>query len=374
MTRVLKNNKDYKKVLEKAFREEDFELFKKTLKPNDNDNIKRFLEMSIENYLYDFSKFIIEKFNKYEMASQLALQSGDLKILKLCIEKIGYRKLVVDDTVLKILKQRLNSGSYDLFEYLLDNTTVLTPADLTEILCSFVDSTDKVIYFLTKINFSVDLDKLNECALDSGNVDVMNSLVNKGAKPFDETTIQFKVDEKKKRELKKRVNRWINIWIDNSSNVDRDLSDEMIRGLRDTIKSDNYTLYRGLTWSKNKMDANLNIDELKTKNTLALDLDSFTSWSTNKRVAEFYSKNKVLSVGNDYGLILQLTVDKSQVLADLTHKDNGEFFFYKNPPDDDDDEEETYTVGNQSEIILLPGKYNCKILQLRIDDKLFNKM
>ena len=59
MTRVLKNNKDYKKVLEKAFREEDFELFKKTLKPNDNDNIKRFLEMSIENYLYDFSKFII---------------------------------------------------------------------------------------------------------------------------------------------------------------------------------------------------------------------------------------------------------------------------------------------------------------------------
>lgn len=364
MNKKSKGNKDYRKILDKAFRQEDFELFKQTIKPNDYHNIKKFLQRSIENYVDEFSKFLIEKFDKYEMASQLALEAGDLQSLKLCIEKIGYEKLFVNDDVLKMIKRKIEMEQYDFFEYLLDNTNLLSPSHLTEILCLFVDSTDKIIYFLTKINFRVNLDKLNECALNMGNIVVMNTLVSKGAKPFDEITIQSKVDEKQERELKQKVNYWINRWIDNSENVDKNLSQDMINGLKETIKQDQYTIYRGLTWGKDKMIDNTGIDELKTKDSLKLDLGSYTSWSTNYKVAEFYSKYKVISEGNDYGLILKLTVDKSHVLADLTHKDRDEFYYFKNPWDD------FYTAGNQSEIILLPGKYDCKIVQVRIFDKI----
>jgi hypothetical protein len=205
----------------------------------------------------------------------------------------------------------------------------------------------------------------------------MNTLVSKGARPFDEMTIKSKFEEKTKRLLKRKVEGWIQEWIRNSNKVDRNLSDEMMKGLSDTIKKDKYTLYRGLTWSEDSMRDNKNIcnhqfhkqciDELKSKDFLNLNLPSYTSWTTNYRVAEVYSTYKILSEGNEYGLILKVDVDRSRVLADLDGREDDEFYFYSL------DDDRYIADGNQSEIILLPGEYRAEIIQVRLGKDIIQK-
>jgi hypothetical protein len=167
-----------------------------------------------------------------------------------------------------------------------------------------------------------------------------------------------------KRLLKNKVNSWINKWTLNSNTVDKNLSPELIEGLKDTVIDNNYTIYRGLTWGKDEMSNfdKIDINKLKVNNNITMDLKTMSSWSTNYEVAYIYSKYKVISRKNDYGLILKLNIDKSNVIADLRHNDEGEVNVYG------DGDDEPLIVQNQSEIILAPGKYECEIILIRILD------
>ena len=166
------------------------------------------------------------------------------------------------------------------------------------------------------------------CALNEGNIDIINILTKKGANIIDNEIINEKIREKQKKILKQNVNIWINKWIKNSKKVDKNPPLELIKELKNTVKDDYYTIYRGLTWSKNMMDNTIDINTLKIGKKLSLYLNNLTSWSTNYKVAEFYSKHKVISQENDYGIVLKLIIDKSHIFADIRHKDSGEFFSF----------------------------------------------
>ena len=147
------------------------------------------------------------------------------------------------------------------------------------------------------------------CALNEGNIDIINILTKKGANIIDNEIINEKIREKQKKILKQNVNIWINKWIKNSKKVDKNPPLELIKELKNTVKDDYYTIYRGLTWSKNMMDNTIDINTLKIGKKLSLYLNNLTSWSTNYKVAEFYSKHKVISQENDYGIVLKLIID-----------------------------------------------------------------
>ena len=97
------------------------------------------------------------------------------------------------------------------------------------------DETDKIIYYLKKTNDNVNLNDLNNCALNNGNEELVNILVKKGANQVDSDILKQKIKDKQKRLLKKKVNIWISKWIRNSNNVDKNLSPELIDGLKDTV-------------------------------------------------------------------------------------------------------------------------------------------
>ena len=346
----------------------EFELFKKSVKPTDN--IDLLLSISISDYHDEFAKFIMSNFNKYKEAGQMALEASNIPILKIYIEKMGYNNLIINKYVLRLINSIAKDNNYTLLDYLLDNTMLLSKKHLTQIICSFIKNdidNNKITYFIDKIKNNIDLTKLKNCALNAGNVDIINFLINKGTKPIKQKLIDEKIIEKNKRNFKKKVDRWIAEWIHNSRDVDKNLSPEFISVLKDTVKDSNYTIYRGLTWGKKYIDNDntIDINDLKINNKLNLVLNNFTSWSTNYKVAEFYSKNKVLSTANDYGLILKLNIDKSHILADLRDSDFGDFttHFYT-----DEDGDKVFSVFNQSEIILEPGKYECEIILIRILD------
>lgn len=166
--------------------------------------------------------------------------------------------------------------------------------------------------------------------------------------------------EKQKRLPKNKVNSWVNNWIRDSNKVDKNLSPELITGLKDTIIDNNYRIYRGLTWGKEEI-GKIDINKLQIDNSINIDLKTITSWSTDYEVAHIYSKYKILSRKNDYGIILKLNIDKPHIIADLRYKnEDDEVMVYG--------DDEYTSVTNQSEIILAPGKYDCEIILIRILD------
>jgi hypothetical protein len=348
--------------IKEAYNDENLNLFMKLLK-KDSD-VKKYLQISIENYNYDFSTNIIKKFNKYKEGAQEALESGAIDILDYCTKKIGFEGLKINKQVLQIIESRIKQDDYKLFEYLLYKTNLINKNILTKILCYMVnyDKIDKIIYFLEKTNDNVNLNDLNNCALNNGNEELVNILIKKGANQIDFEILKEKIKEKQKRLLKNKVNSWINKWIRDSNTVDKNLSPELIEGLKDTVIDNNYTIYRGLTWGKDEMSKfdKIDINKLQVGNKITMDLNTISSWSTNYEVAYIYSKYKVISRKNDYGIILKLNINKSNVIADLRHKDEGEVNVYG--------DEDSVIVSNQSEIILAPGKYECEIDFIRILD------
>lgn len=354
--------------IEKAYYDGNLNLFMKLLK-KDSD-VKKYLQISIGDHNYDFATKIIKKFNKYKEGGQEALENGAIDILDYCTKKIGGEGLKINKEVFKIIEFRIKRDDYKFLEYLLEHTNLVNKDILTKILCYMIeldDETDKIIYYLKKTNDNVNLNDLNNCALNNGNEELVNILVKKGANQVDSDILKQKIKDKQKRLLKKKVNIWISKWIRNSNNVDKNLSPELIDGLKDTVIDDNYTIYRGLTWGKDEMSKfdKIDINKLQVGNNITMDLKTISSWSTNYEVAYIYSKYKILSSKNDYGLILKLNINKSHITADLRHKDEGELEVYDNYDDEDD---KTVTVINQSEIILAPGKYECEIILVRILD------
>ena len=344
--------------LGQAYDEENLKLFMKLLKKEAD--VKKYLQISIENYNYDFATRIIKKFNKYKEGAQQSLESGAIDILNYCIKKIGFGGLKINKQVLQVIELRINRDDYKLFEYLLYKTDLINKAILTKILCYMIkvdDETAKIIYYLEKTNDNVNLNDLNNCALNNGNEELVNILVKKGANGVDKDILKEKIKEKQKRLIKNKVNSWINKWIRDSNTVDKNLSPELIEGLKDTIIDNNYTIYRGLTWGKDEI-GKIDINELKVGNNINMNLKTITSWSTNYKVGHIYSKYKVISRKNDYGIILKLNIDKSNIIADLRHMDEGDVEAYG--------DDEFTIVKNQSEIILAPGKYECEIIFIRI--------
>jgi len=351
--------------IKEAYNNENLNLFMKLLK-KDSD-VKKYLQISIQNYNYDFATRIIKKFNKYKEGAQQSLESGAIDILDYCIKKIGLEGLKINKQVLQVIEFRINRNDYKFFEYLLYKTNLINKNILTKILCYMIkvdDETAKIIYYLEKTNDNVNLNDLNNCALNNGYEELVNLLVKKGANQVDFKILKEKIKEKQKRLLKNKVNSWINKWTLNSNTVDKNLSPELIEGLKDTVIDNNYTIYRGLTWGKDEMSNfdKIDINKLKVNNNITMDLKTMSSWSTNYEVAYIYSKYKVISRKNDYGLILKLNIDKSNVIADLRHNDEGDVNVYG------DGDDEPLIVQNQSEIILAPGKYECEIILIRILD------
>jgi hypothetical protein len=354
--------------LEQAYDEGNLKLFIKLLKKDAD--VKKYLQISIENYNYDFATSIIIKFNKYKTGAQQSLESGAIDVLDYCIKKIGFEGLKINKQVLQIIEFRINRDDYKFFEYLLYKTNLINKAILTKILCYMIkvdDETAKIIYYLEKTNDNVNLNDLNNCALNNGNEELVNILVKKGANQVDIEILKEKIKEKQKRLLQNKVDSWINKWTLNSDTVDKNLSPELITGLKDTVIDNNYTIYRGLTWGKDEMNKSdkIDINKLQINDKITIDLNTISSWSTNYEVAYIYSKYKVISRKNDYGLILKLNIDKSNIIADLRHKDEGDVFVYG--------DEDSLIVSNQSEIILAPGKYECEVMLIRILDKTFVK-
>ena len=350
--------------LKKAFKKFDYKTVVKLLK-KDKD-IEYYLNIFIEDYEDKFAKDIIVKFNKYKVACQLALNYINDTIFKFCIKKVGYKDLKLTDRFFDILKNRIRNNNYIIVNYLLDNTTLITKDILTKILCimaTFDNTTDKIINYINKTNFNINLNMLNECALNNANEELINFLIKNGADNFDQEILKNKIIEKQKKELKDKVNQWIGDWTENSSIMDKNVPIEIVNGLKETIKDDNYTIYRGLTWGKDQMNNSININELQIDKFIDMDLKDISSWSTNYKVAQLYSKYKVISQNNDYGIILGLTTDKSHILADLRKEGGEEAYFYFKPGDSD-----SVSVANQSEIILKPGKYTCQITLIRILD------
>jgi hypothetical protein len=142
-------------------------------------------------------------------------------------------------------------------------------------------------------------------------------------------------------------------------------------------------VFRGLTWSKTSEGAK-DISEYKLGQVLQLSLRNPTSWTINPRIAFTYATEPVFSDGNDYGIILQMTIHKSQVLANLTKRDMTKYVQDKHL---EKDLQRIYEINrnikewdnnrvlyeyppmltNQGEYVLLPGEYTAKIIFLRKD-------
>ena len=105
-----------------------------------------------------------------------------------------------------------------------------------------------------------------------------------------------------------------------------------------------YKLYRGLCWddlilkeSLFRFHNNIDYSKIHVGSIIKLDMTELTSWTTDQKIAGYFTH------GCDNAIIIETTTIPDNVLVDIPN--------------------------SESEIILKPGKYNCKIIDIIKYDK-----
>jgi hypothetical protein len=323
---------------------DDLEKFKMVKKELDIDTYLTiiFQDTDIDSEIQDYVMRISSKY--YNIGIQRAFENGNVEVLEKYNIKGGLKKNGFKNT----LKSLISDNEYEFMDYVLDNN-IETVDELIYILCLINDSLDVQKFksvFKQKRNKlkKVNMSELFNCS--NFNIDVYKFIVSQGIPGLSENIIKKRIQETEK----KKVPRWINSWISDSSTADKELSSTMIKELGKTIKKDNYTVYKGLVWEDRVLP------ELGSE--MILSFPAFSSTSVNPTVAKYFANVSLFDIKANYGMIIKLNITKKDILADLTHMDNGSFRAYEG------------FATNQSEIILKPNDYNVKIIYVRDHDSI----
>ena len=338
------------------------------LREQNDINVAELIDSSIENFSNKIAKYLIAKYNKYDGAAQLALEYNNFKLLKYLCEESNTKspRLNVNETVIRNLDGRFRADDFELFEFLLKHKYLENRQVFTEILCLFAKH-NKEKYVKKYVAYrNIDLNQVVNCALENGNIEIVDFLVNHGADQVEDSKIQDAIQKRKQKELKDEASVWMKGWVQDSRSVDHDLSSDLINELEQSLTESQYTLYRGMTWSKKEAEANLStldFNKMRIGNSLNIKLDKLTSWSTNIKVGQFFATKRVLgdSKGTDYGLVLKVDCAKDDALVDLRDRDTSDEFGYSYF-------EDSLATHNHQEIVMKQGTYNCQIVYIRILD------
>lgn len=201
------------------------------------------------------------------------------------------------------------------------------------------------------------LDDVNEnkvlgCAVNYGQTRLVNKMIDYGLK-LSNKTIEIMKKKEEQRITERATYEWIRNWIKDSSVKNKiNINPKIIQELKKTIKDDNITIYRGLSWSSEEFKR-LNTIDFKSfdiNNIVSIEFPKISSWSKSLEFAmKFAHTHYSKTAKRDSGLVVEINANRNQILADISKYDN---------------------VGQQ-EIIMNPGKFDCKIIFFRINEHNF---